>query len=92
MVPSSPCVHIHLLFSDQERHLWLSKCFSQASVCLCAFYQEISPFSLSFPIYCVIPWDTYATIRNKNMDDCAVWKYFFAHEKAMVQTNEGTHS
>ena len=27
---SLPCVHIHLLSSDQERHLWSSKCFSEA--------------------------------------------------------------
>ena len=27
MMPSLPCVHIHLLSSDRERHLWSSKCF-----------------------------------------------------------------
>jgi hypothetical protein len=32
VAPSLPCVHIHLLSSHWERHLWLSKLFSEASV------------------------------------------------------------
>ena len=38
VAPSSTCVHIYLLFSDWERHLWSSKCFSEASMCLCVPY------------------------------------------------------
>ena len=33
MVPHDPCIHIHLLSSDWERHLWSSKCFNLAAVC-----------------------------------------------------------
>ena len=51
VMASLPCVHIHLLSSDWERHLWLSKYFKQVSVCVvCAFPLEISPiFGKSFP-------------------------------------------
>ena len=28
MAPSESCVHIHLLSSDRETHLWSSKCFN----------------------------------------------------------------
>ena len=53
---SATCVHIHLLSFNRERHLWLSTCFGEASLCLRVpfiwrslhFFQY--QFSLSFPV------------------------------------------
>ena len=57
MAPSLPHVHIHLLSSNRERHLWLPDYIKFPYVCV-YFHPEISSFSgefsLSFPIYCVI--------------------------------------
>ena len=41
-VPCLLFIHIYLLSSGWERHLWLSKCFSQDSIC--AFNFETSSF------------------------------------------------
>ena len=47
VVPSLPRVHIHLLFSDRERHLWSPKYIK--FLCVCMYFQpEISSF---FPIF-----------------------------------------
>ena len=50
VVLSLLCVHIHLLSSDQQRHLWLPKHFSEVSMCLCVPFIQISPhfFGKSF--------------------------------------------
>ena len=49
-LPSSPCVHMHLLSSDWERHLWSSKYFYWVSACLCVpFLWRSLHFSVSFP-------------------------------------------
>ena len=48
--PSLPHVYIHLLSSDQERHLWSSKYFDQVSVCLWVTFvwRSLSFFGKSF--------------------------------------------
>ena len=48
VVPSLPWVHIHLFSSDRERHLWLSKHFSEASMCLCVSFARRSLCFLFF--------------------------------------------
>ena len=46
IAPSLPCIHIHLLSSDQERHLWSSKRFQLSlHVFVCSFPLKIFLFS-----------------------------------------------
>ena len=50
--PSLPLVHMHLLSSDRERHLWSPKYIIKVSMCLglCDFHLEISSiFGKNFP-------------------------------------------
>ena len=50
-------IHIHLLSSDQERHLWLAKHISEASVCFCVpFIQRYLPFFLFFSLFLCYPY------------------------------------
>ena len=50
VLPSLLCVHIHLLSSDRERHLWSSKSFNQASVCLYDISSFLKFLSLYFSV------------------------------------------
>ena len=49
-MPSLPCVHIHLLSSDRERHLWSPKYFKFPCVCVLVYFRlEISWFFWRVP-------------------------------------------
>ena len=59
MVPSLPCVHIHLLSFDWKRHLWSSKYIKYVPVCLYVSFLQRSLhfFGNNFPFifpFCVL--------------------------------------
>ena len=58
VVPSLLCIHMHLLSSDWKRHLWSSKCFSKASVCLCLpfIWRSLHFFDKSFLFLFLFLW------------------------------------
>ena len=72
MVPPLPCVHIHLLPSDRKRHLWSSKYFSWASVCLCVpfFRRSLYFFIKSFLLLFI----NFVLIENSYNKQYCVWQ------------------
>ena len=72
MASSLPCVHIHLLSSDQERHLCSSKYFSWASMCLSPFFiwRSLHFFSkrlFSPPFLCYPYFSTFLSTWSHNI-------------------------
>ena len=59
MLLSLLCVYIRLLSFDLERHLWSTRCFSSASICLCASFIQRplhffgTSFLFLFQFFCV---------------------------------------
>ena len=99
---SNVSVHIHLLTSGWERHLWLSKCIGQSSTCLCVPFNQRSLHFLGksflflflflcYPYFVTFPFHmvSFDTIINSYKYFCIeiIW-YFDLQQEVHFQSSK----